>query len=207
MSKRPNKKTWHSKHTQDPYVIKAQQKGYRSRAVFKLEEIDLRHKLLRPGMTIIELGAAPGGWCQYVSQTIGKAGRLLAIDLLEIDAITNVDMIQGDATEMDVFDKITRWTAEQKVDAVLSDMAPDLTGIRATDQARSAYLIEIALDTALQLLKPNGFLLIKGFHGQEFQNILKQIKNQFKTTSIEKPKASRDYSSEVYVLARSLKRS
>ena len=206
MSKRPNKKTWHAKHTRDPYVKKAQQKGYRSRAVFKLEEIDQRHKLLRPRMTIVELGAAPGGWCQYVSQTIGKTGRLLAIDLLAIEAITNVDMIQGDVTEMDTFDKITRWTAEQKIDAVLSDMAPDLTGISATDQARSAYLIEIALDTALQLLKPNGFLLIKGFHGQEFQTILKQIKHQFKTTSIEKPKASRDYSSEVYVLARSLKR-
>ncbi len=206
MSKRPNKKNWHSRHTQDPFVKKAQQQGYRSRAVFKLEEINQRHKLLRPGMTVIELGAAPGGWCQYVSQSIGKAGRLLAIDLLEIDAITNVDMIQGDVTEMDVFDKIIRWTAEQKVDAVLSDMAPDLTGIRATDQARSAYLIEVALDTALQLLKPNGILLIKGFQGQEFQNIVKQIKNQFKTTSIEKPKASRDYSSEVYVLARNLKR-
>jgi 23S rRNA (uridine2552-2'-O)-methyltransferase len=117
-----------------------------------------------------------------------------------------VDIIQGDVTEMETFDKITRWTAGQKIDAVLSDMAPDLTGISATDQARSSYLIEIALDTALQLLKPNGFLLIKGFHGQEFQTILKQIKNQFKTTSIEKPKASRDYSSEVYVLAQHLKR-
>jgi 23S rRNA (uridine2552-2'-O)-methyltransferase len=206
MSKRPTKKNWHAKHTQDPYVKKAQQQGYRSRAVFKLEEIDQRHTLLRSGMTIVELGAAPGGWCQYVRRTIGTTGRLLAIDLLAIDAITDVDIIQGDVTEMETFDKITSWTAGQKIDAILSDMAPDLTGIRATDQARSAYLIEIALDTAIQLLKPNGFLLIKGFHGQEFQNILQQIKQQFKTTSIEKPKASRDYSSEVYVLARQLRK-
>lgn len=205
MSKRPNKKNWHAKHIQDPYVKKAQQKGYRSRAVFKLEEIAQRHKLLRPGMRVVELGAAPGGWCQYVSRIIGKTGRLLAIDLLAIDSITDVDIIQGDVTEMETFDKITHWTAGQQVDAILSDMAPDLTGISATDQARSAYLIEIALDTALQLLKPNGFLLIKGFHGQEFQNIVKKIKNQFITTSIEKPKASRNYSSEVYVLARNLK--
>jgi 23S rRNA (uridine2552-2'-O)-methyltransferase len=206
MSNRPNKKNWHANHTQYPFVRKSHRQGYRSLGVFKLDEIDQRHKLLRPGMTIVELGAAPGSWCQYVSRTIGKTGRLLAIDLLPIDSITNVDVIQGDVTEIDVFDTMTEWTAAQKIDAVLSDMAPDLTGIRATDQARSAYLIEIALDTAIQLLKPNGFLLIKGFHGQEFQTILQQIKQQFKTTRIEKPKASRDYSSEVYVLAQQLKR-
>ena len=118
MSKRPTKKTWHANHSQDPFVKKAQQQGYRSRAVFKLEEIDQRHKLLRPGMTVVELGAAPGGWCQYVSRVIDKSGRLLAMDLLAIDAITNVDIIQGDVTEMEIFDKIANWTAGQKIDAV-----------------------------------------------------------------------------------------
>ncbi|HFD12497.1 MAG TPA: RlmE family RNA methyltransferase [Crenotrichaceae bacterium] len=204
MSKRSNKKNWFAKHVQDPYVKKAQQHGYRSRAVFKLEEIDRRHQLLKNGMTIIELGAAPGGWCQYVSQKIGSDGRLLAIDLLPIDPVKNVDVLQGDVTEMAVFEQMTGWAAGQKVDAVLSDMAPDITGVRSTDQARSAYLIDIAIDTALNLLKPEGFLLYKGFNGQEFQNIVKQTRRNFKTTSIEKPKASRSNSNEVYLLARQL---
>ncbi len=204
MSKRPNKKNWHANHIQDPYVKKAQQQGFRSRAVLKLEEIDRRHHLLSPGMRILELGAAPGGWCQYTTQKIGSAGRILAIDLLPIDPVKNVDVIQGDVTEDDVFDAIMQWMGSQKIDGILSDMAPDLTGIRATDQARSAYLIEIVIDTALKTLNQNGFLLFKAFNGQEFQNIRNNTKGLFKTTSIEKPKASRDYSNEVYMLARQL---
>ena len=205
MSKRPTKKNWRDAHRQDPYVIKAQQQGYRSRAVFKLEEIDQRHKLLRSGMSTIELGAAPGGWCQYVSQRTSPNGKLLAVDLLPMNPVDQVDIIQGDATEQAVFEEMIKWTNQQKLDAVLSDMAPDLTGIRSTDQARSFYLIEIAVDTAVKLLKPDGFLLYKGFNGHEFQNIVKQTRRHFETIKIEKPKASRDYSSEVYVLARKLK--
>ncbi|MCH9697180.1 MAG: RlmE family RNA methyltransferase [Gammaproteobacteria bacterium] len=205
MAKRPTKNNWFKNHSHDPFVKKAQQLGYRSRAVFKLEEIDQRRKLFKQGMVVVELGAAPGGWCQYVSQKIGSQGRLLAIDLLPIDSLKQVTVIQGDVTDAAVFKDMVKWCDNHKVDAVISDMAPDLTGIRSTDQARSAYLIEIAIDTAVNLLKPQGFLLYKGFQGSQFQELVQFTKQQFKQITIEKPKASRDYSSEVYVLARNLK--
>jgi 23S rRNA (uridine2552-2'-O)-methyltransferase len=202
VSKRPNKKNWHQTHINDPYVQKAKSQGYRTRATFKLEEIDQRHKLIRPGMRIIELGAAPGGWCQYVIKKTGSKGALLAIDRLAFDPVSGVDIIQGDITDIAMLEAMEAWVGQQPIDAVLSDMAPDLTGIRSTDQARSEELIEMALDTAQRFLKQDGFMLIKGFHGQAFQDILQQIRAQFVTTSIEKPKASRDHSRVVYVEAR-----
>lgn len=204
MKRSKSSQRWLHEHFEDEFVRRAQQENYRSRAVFKLIELDQRDVLLSSGATVIELGAAPGGWTQYIAERLGQHGRIIATDILEMDSFPGVEFIQGDFTEMVVMEKILELLQGQRVDLVLSDMAPNLTGIAATDQARSIYLAELALDMALQLLHSNGVFLTKLFQGEGFDSFLREMRTKFQNVHIRKPAASRDRSREVYLLARNL---
>ncbi len=193
---------WLKEHFSDPYVKQAQQAGYRSRAVFKLLELQERDKLFKPGMTVIDLGAAPGGWSQIVRQFIGSKGQIIALDILPMDPIEGVEFILGDFTEQAVLDELLAKMEDKKVDWVLSDMAPNLSGIDSVDQPRSMELAELALDLALRVLEKNGSFLVKLFQGAGFDEFLVEIRRHFKKVVIRKPKASRGRSREVYVLAK-----
>ncbi|MFO7543095.1 MAG: RlmE family RNA methyltransferase [Thiobacillus sp.] len=192
---------WMHEHVTDPYVKKAQQDSYRSRAAYKLLEIDKRDHLLRGGMTVVDLGAAPGSWCQVVLQKL-KGGRVLAIDLLPMAPMPGVDALEGDFTE----DAALRWLEERlqsrQVDLVLSDMAPNISGVMLRDQARQYELCELALDFAVRWLKPDGAFLVKVFQGVDFEDFRAQMRQSFEQVLIRKPDASRDRSSEVYLLGR-----
>ncbi len=192
---------WLKEHFSDIYVKKAQQAGYRSRAVYKLMELQERDKLFKPGMVVIDLGAAPGGWSQLVTEYIGAKGRIIALDILPMDPISGVEFIQGDFAENAVVEKLLESLKSDKPDWVISDMAPNLSGIDNVDQARSMYLAELALDFALKVLPTRGGFLIKAFQGEGFDSFLKQVREHFKKVSIRKPKASRGRSREVYILA------
>lgn len=194
---------WLKEHFTDTYVKKAQQEGYRSRAVYKLLEIVERDRLFKPGMTIIELGAAPGGWSQLLRRLVGSKGRLIALDLLPMEPIAGVDFIQGDFSDEVVFEALLSQVS--KVDWVLSDMAPNMSGNESIDVPRSHYLVELALDFALRILDKEGGFLVKVFQGQGFDALLADIRRHFMTVSIRKPKASRGRSREVYILAKRLK--
>lgn len=196
---------WLKEHFSDPYVKKAQQEGYRSRAVYKLLEIQERDHLFKPGMTVIDLGAAPGGWCQLVKKMIGPKGRLFALDLLEIDPIEGVEFIQGDFSDEHVLQALLEKLADTKSDWVLSDMAPNTTGNESIDVPRSIYLCELAFDFALNVLNQHGGLLIKVFEGEGFDLFLAKVKRSFKKVAIRKPKASRGRSREIYILAKELR--
>jgi len=208
MSKRSNKskKTslWLNKQNQDPYIIKSRKEGYRSRAAYKLLEINDKDHILKPGMIVVELGSAPGGWSQVISEQIGKNGKLFAIDLLPMDPIVNkyhnTDFIQGDFTTQEIQDQLTRLF--DKADLVISDMAPNLTGIKIVDQANSVHLIEIAYIFAKEVLKKNGIFVAKFFHGTAFDELVKNLRKEFVSVVIRKPSASRAESKEVYLLAR-----
>ncbi|MFK8018428.1 MAG: 23S rRNA (uridine(2552)-2'-O)-methyltransferase RlmE [Pseudomonadales bacterium] len=196
---------WLKEHFDDPYVKLAKQEGYRSRASFKLIEIDDKHRLLRPGMSVIDLGAAPGGWSQVASKRIGSKGSIVAVDILPMDSMADVDVIQGDFTDDAVFDQIMDVIGDKKVDLVLSDMAPNISGMSEIDQPRAMYLIELALDLAVKSLRPGGSLLVKAFHGEGFDDWLRECKTHFKKVQSIKPKASRPRSKEIYQLAQQLK--
>lgn len=193
---------WLKEHFSDTYVKKAQQAGYRSRAVFKLKELQERDKLFKPGMTIVDLGAAPGGWSQFVAEIVGSKGRVIAFDILPMDPISGVEVIQGDFTEDAQIDDLTQRLGGSTIDWVLSDMAPNLSGIDSVDQPRSVYLAELALDFAIKVLPPQGGFLVKVFQGEGFDEFLKMVRTQFKKVLIRKPKASRGRSREVYILAK-----
>jgi 23S rRNA (uridine2552-2'-O)-methyltransferase len=193
---------WLKEHFADPYVKLAQQKGYRSRAVFKLEEIDKRDQLLKPGMVVVDLGAAPGGWSQLAKAKVGGKGRVIAMDILPMPALPGVEFIQGDFTEDSVLQELTACIDNTRVDLVISDMAPNMSGMRVVDQPRAMYLAELALDFALRILKPEGSLLIKVFQGVGFVEFRQQLRQHFKQVLIRKPEASRGRSHEVYLLAR-----
>jgi 23S rRNA (uridine2552-2'-O)-methyltransferase len=205
MSKRPNKKNWHAKHIQDPYVKKAQQKGYRSRAVFKLEEIDKKDRLFRPHQIVVDLGAAPGGWSEYAIKKVTGNGRVIALDLLDIEPIVGVDFIKGDFSDDKVFEELQAIIKDHPVDLVLSDIAPNMSGSKAIDQPKSMYLAELALDFAKDSLSDKGVFLIKLFQGEGFDQFVAQAKKIFISVVIRKPKASRARSREVYLLAKHLK--
>ncbi len=192
-------------HFHDEYVKKAQAMGYRSRAVFKLSEIQEKDKIIRPGINVVDLGAAPGGWSEYVRKLLGKNDKIVALDLLEIEPIAGVDFIRGDFRDDDVLQKLYEILADQPVHLLLSDMAPNMSGNKETDQPRSIYLGELALDAAQQLLAPGGTLLIKMFQGEGFDAYMQEVKRNFKSTVIRKPKASRPRSNEVYILAKGFK--
>jgi 23S rRNA (uridine2552-2'-O)-methyltransferase len=193
---------WLAEHAADPYVKRAHEEGWRSRAAFKLEEIDKAERLVRPGMTIVDLGAAPGGWSQYVARALGGTGRVIALDVLEMPALPGVEFILGDFTEDAVLERLQASLGGGKVDLVLSDMAPNMMGISDVDHDRSMHLVDLAVDFAAHALRPGGNLLMKVFQGREFQPLVARLRKQFETVKLRKPKASRARSPEVYVLAR-----
>ena len=193
---------WLKEHFDDEYVMRAQKDGYRSRAVYKLIELDERDHLFTPGQRVVELGSAPGGWTQYLSDKLGGQGTVVASDILPMDGFAGVEFILGDFTEQLVFDQILAALNGELADAVISDMAPNVTGQASIDQPRSMYLVELALDMALQILKPDGLLLMKVFQGDGFDDLLQQLRSHFKSVKTRKPKASRDRSRELYIMAR-----
>lgn len=195
-------KAWMREHVNDPYVQQAQKEGWRSRAVFKLKEIDEKDHLLRPGMTVVDLGATPGSWCQYALRRIQPGGRLFALDLLDFEPLPGVEFIQGDFREEAVLERLKSALAGRRVDLVLSDMAPNMTGIAATDSAQVLHLAELTLDFAREHLKPGGDLLVKVFQGAGFMELRKAIEAEFGALATRKPAASRDRSAELYLLAR-----
>src|SRR5690606_5601350 len=198
-------KGWLKEHFDDPYVKKAQKDGYRSRASYKLLEIQEKDRLLRPGMTVVDLGAAPGGWCQVASRLIGEKGRIIASDILPMDGIADVTFIQGDFPEDEVFEQILAAIGGQPVDLVISDMAPNMSGTPAVDQPRAMYLCELALDMAARVLRPGGDFLIKVFHGEGFDDYYRDLRTRFDKVLTRKPGASRDRSRETYLLGRGFK--
>ncbi len=202
MRRSKSSKRWLQEHFDDVYVKKAQAEGFRSRAVYKLKEVDEKEKLLRPGMTVVDLGAAPGGWTQYVSQQLKGSGQIIALDILPMDALPDVHFIQGDFREDVVFDELIKITPERGVDLVLSDMAPNMSGSAEIDIPRAMYLVELAFDFAARMLKPDGSMLIKVFHGAGFDELVKQVKSAFGKVTIRKPLASRSRSKETYLLAK-----
>lgn len=199
--RRQSSQRWLHEHFTDPYVTRAQHEGYRSRAVYKLEEMDRRYQLLRPGMQVIDLGAAPGGWSQYARERVGERGRVLASDILPIEPIPGVTVIQGDFRDAAVVAAMQGELSTEGVDLVLSDMAPNMSGMAAVDQPRALYLTELALDLAQQVLKPGGAFLVKLFQGSGSDAFLQSVRSQFRRVVVRKPEASRPRSREVYVLA------
>ena len=193
---------WLAEHANDVYVQRAQKEGWRSRAVYKLAEINEREQLLRPGVRCVDLGAAPGGWSQYAARIIGGSGRIVATDILPMDAIVGVDFVEGDFREETVLNRVLAAVGAAKVDLVLSDMAPNMAGIDAIDQPRSMYLAELALEFADRVLAPGGDLLVKLFQGAGFEQIIKEARSRFGRVVTKKPKASRKRSPEIYLLAR-----
>ncbi len=205
MAKTKSSRRWLKEHFADEYVKRAQKEGYRSRAVYKLEELHQKDRLLKPGMTIVDLGAAPGGWSQYATRLLDGRGRIIALDILPMDSLPDVEVIEGDFREEEVLNRLLATIGDDKVDLVMSDMAPNISGMDAVDQPRSMYLAELAVDLAGQVLKPGGDLLFKVFQGEGFDALVKDLRARFTKVIIRKPKASRPRSREVYVLARGYK--
>ncbi len=194
--------SWRDRQERDPFVQRARREGWRSRAVFKLEQIDTKERLLRPGMVCLDLGAAPGGWSQYVTQALDGNGRVIAVDLLPMDALPGVEFVQGDFREEDVFEELLERVGERGADLVISDMAPNISGTKAVDQPRSMYLAELALDMAQRVLRPGGSFVCKVFQGEGFDEFVKTARNSFERVRVIKPEASRSGSREVYLVAR-----
>jgi 23S rRNA (uridine2552-2'-O)-methyltransferase len=205
MAKSKSSQNWLKEHFDDQYVKKAQQAGYRSRATFKLEEIDKKDKLIRPGMHVVDLGAAPGGWSDYAFNRVGDKGTVVALDILPMTPLTGVHFIQGDFREDEVLDELNNVLNGQQIDLVLSDMAPNMSGMDSIDQPASMYLVELALDFAVNNLSKNGAFLVKVFQGEGFDAFLKDMRNNFVKVTTRKPEASRARSRETYLLARGLK--
>jgi 23S rRNA (uridine2552-2'-O)-methyltransferase len=192
---------WLKEHFSDPFVQRAQSEGWRSRAAFKLEEIDQRAKLLKPGAVCLDLGAAPGAWSQYAARRVGGAGRVVATDILPMQELPGVEFVQGDFREPEVFDRVLGMLPGRQVDVLLSDMAPNLSGVDVIDQPRAMYLAELALDMSGQVLKPGGHALIKVFQGSGFVELLQGARGRFDRVKLLKPQASRSRSPEMYLLA------
>ena len=203
--RRPSSARWLAEHEADSYVQEARRLGYRSRAVFKLKEIQEKDKILRPGQVVVDLGAAPGGWSQLARPLLGAKGQLFALDILPFEPIAGVDILIGDFREDAILHQLEARVGDQMVDFVLSDMSPNLSGIDAADQAGSMHLCELALEFAKAHLRPRGGLLVKAFHGEGFDAYVKSMREVFETVAIRKPKASRARSSEVYLLARNFR--
>lgn len=198
-------KAWMQEHVADAYVKRARAEGRRSRAAYKLAQIADRDRLLKPGMKVVDLGAAPGGWSQFAAERVGPSGRVLAVDVLELAPVRGVTIVRGDVRDGAVVAELERALGGQKVDLVLSDMAPNITGIAATDQARALELAQLALDFAVNHLKPQGNLLVKAFQGAGFDELLKALRARFAAVAIRKPEASRGRSREVYLVGKGLR--
>ena len=205
MAKKGSSRRWMHEHLNDEYVKKAQKEGYRSRAVYKLLEIIDKNQILTKGDRVLDLGAAPGGWSQVAAKIVGKTGQVIASDILPIEEIPGVDFLQGDFTEMSIYKALLSLTKGQKMNTVLSDMAPNMSGQLSVDQPKSMYLAELALDMAVKTLTPNGHFLVKVFQGDGFDAYVQIARQTFKKVVIKKPRASRARSKEVYLLASQLK--
>ncbi len=196
---------WLSRHLSDPFVKQAQKDGYRARSAYKLIELNEKDRLIRPGMRIMDLGSAPGGWSQVAGKLVGARGRVLATDILPMDALPNVDFIQGDFTEDVIVQQVLDWLGGAKFDLIISDIAPNTTGIDSADAAKSIYLLELALDAARRTLKSHGDFAAKMFQGSGSDQFLKELRAHFEKVMIRKPAASRKESREVYVVAKRFK--
>ena len=205
MSKSKSSGRWLREHFSDEYVIKSQKEGYRSRASYKLKEIDDRDKLLKPGNLVVDLGSAPGGWSQVAAERVGHKGRVIASDILLMDGLADVEFIQGDFTKEAVFDRILDAINGEPVDLVISDMAPNMSGMKAVDQPRAMYLAELAYDMALKVLRPGGSFVTKIFMGEGFDQYMKDARINFEKVLTRKPDSSRARSPEVYLVAKKFK--
>jgi 23S rRNA (uridine2552-2'-O)-methyltransferase len=198
-------RVWHQRHVNDFYVKQSVEQGYRSRSAYKLMEIDDRDRLLKPVTALVDLGCAPGGWCQVALERMKGQGRIVGIDLLEMVGLNGVNFLQGDFTQENTLSELVTRLNGRKADLVLSDMSPNITGVIVSDQARIYYLAELALDFSAQWLQPGGVFLVKVFQGAGFEDFIKQMRSIFNSVVVRKPKASRDSSREVYLLGRGLK--
>ena len=205
MSRSKSSGNWLQQHVNDPYVKQAQKDGYRSRASYKLIQLNEKDKLIRPGMLIVDLGSTPGGWSQVAANLVGAKGKVIATDILPMDPLENVDFILGDFTEQAVVDQILARLENRKPDLIICDIAPNISGIDVADQASSMYLVELALDMARQVLKPKGDFVAKVFQGAGSEAYLKELRRSFEKLLIRKPAASRPRSREVYVVAKGFK--
>lgn len=201
MAKSKSSKGWLKEHFDDEYVRRSQQDGYRSRAIYKLIEIDEKDRLIKPGMMVIDLGAAPGGWSEYCVKKLGKKGTIVALDILPMEPIDGVAIVEGDFREDAVFEELMAIMGNDKSDLVISDMAPNISGMGSVDMPRAYHLCELALDLSRQVLKPGGALLVKLFQGEGFEAYNKELKASFSKVVMRKPKASRARSREIYALA------
>ena len=202
MARTKTSKAWMHEHVTDPYVRRARQEGYRSRAAYKLIEVLKKDKLVRPGMTVVDLGAAPGSWSQVLAPLVGSAGRVIALDVLEMELIEGVAFIRGDFSATATLQQLEKELAGARIDLVISDLAPNISGVGLVDQAHSMRLAELALEFARNRLKPGGSFLVKMFQGSGVDEFRKQLAKAFSTVAVRKPKASRERSSELYLLAR-----
>lgn len=205
MARTKSSASWLSRHLSDPFVKQAQKEGYRSRSAYKLIELNEKDRLFRPGMRVMDLGSAPGGWSQVAGRFVGSKGRVLATDILPMDALTNVDFIQGDFTAEATVQKLLDWLGGGRFDLIISDIAPNITGIDVADQASSMYFLELALDTVRKTLKPGGNFVAKMFQGSGSDAYLKELRQHFAKVLIRKPAASRKESREVYLVAKGFK--
>ena len=205
MARTRTSKAWMHEHVTDPYVQRAKKEGWRSRAAFKLMEMDDKDRLLRRGEVVVDLGATPGGWSQVAARRVGESGMVLALDLLEMEPIHGVDFIQGDFREDDVLAKLEEKLNGRGVGLVMSDMAPNMSGVPLVDQARIMYLAELGLAFSQAHLKPDGAFLVKVFQGADYETFLRAMREVFKTVAVRKPEASRDRSAELYLLGRVLR--
>lgn len=205
MARTKSSKAWLHEHVTDPYVQRAKAEGWRSRASFKLMEIDDRDRLIRPGEVVVDLGAAPGGWSQVAASRLKGRGRVIALDLLEMAPIPEVDFFQGDFREESILRQLEDRLAGERVGLVLSDMAPNISGVSVSDQARMMHLAELGFEFAREWLKPEGAFLVKVFQGHGYEDFLRQMKQEFRAVLTRKPDASRDRSAELYLLGRGLR--
>jgi 23S rRNA (uridine2552-2'-O)-methyltransferase len=196
---------WLRRHVNDPYVKQAQRDGYRSRSAYKLIELNEKDRLIKPGMRILDLGSAPGGWSQVAGKLVGRKGRVLATDILPMDPVVNVDFVQGDFTDDKVVEQLLAWLGGGKFDLIISDIAPNLSGIDSADQAGSMYFLELALDTVRKTLKPGATFAAKMFQGSGSDEYVKELRKSFEKVLIRKPAASRAQSREVYIVAKGFK--
>ncbi|WP_151704565.1 23S rRNA (uridine(2552)-2'-O)-methyltransferase RlmE [Nitrincola alkalilacustris] len=202
MTRSKSNNRWMDEHVNDPFVKQAQIDGYRSRASYKLLAINEKDKLIKPGMLVMDLGSAPGGWSQVASKLVGAKGKVIASDILPMNSLADVEFIQGDFTEQSVFDEIMAAVNGVPVDVVISDMAPNISGVSTADQASSIYLVELALDMASQVLKPKGTFVAKVFHGEGYEEFVKAVRVHFDSVVVRKPEASRPRSREVYLVGK-----
>lgn len=205
MARSKSSKRWLAEHFDDVYVKKAQKEGWRSRSAFKLQELQDKYQLIRPGMTVVDLGCAPGGWSQLAVSLVGAKGKVIGLDILPMEPLPGVTFIQGDFTEDEPLAQLESALDGSHIDLVLSDMAPNMSGMAATDQARSMYLVELALEFARQHLKPNGAFVVKIFQGEGFDEFVRETRSGFDKVLVRKPDASRPRSREVYLVATGFK--